>query len=199
MARALYARAPLRARALARLRPTICPFERILPLVPRGAAALDIGCGAGLWLGLLAELGRIRSGLGIDADARAIAVARAMAAARPAGAAPLAFSAVRAEDPWPAGGCDAVCLIDVLHHLPREIQLPTVARAARAVPPGGVLIYKDMAPRPLGYALANRAHDLLLAHDWIHHRPLSEVERTAQAEGLAVDGARPGRAPVVPP
>ncbi len=147
---------------------------------------LDIGCGTGLWLGLLAELGRIRAGTGIDADARAIAIARAMAMARAPGSVPLAFSATRAEDPWTSAGCEVVSLIDVLHHLPAAAQLPAVARAARAVPSGGLLIYKDMAPRPLGYALANRAHDLLLAREWIHHRAVADVERAAQAEGLVV-------------
>jgi hypothetical protein len=48
------------------LRPLICPFDELLDLVPIGARMLDAGCGAGLFLGLLADAGRLGEGYGFD-------------------------------------------------------------------------------------------------------------------------------------
>src|SRR5687767_5250391 len=61
-----------------RFRPYICPFEELLPIVPTGSSVLDVGCGAGLFLGLLAVEGKIRSGVGFDSAASAIRIAQRM-------------------------------------------------------------------------------------------------------------------------
>lgn len=182
---ALYASAAPKTRLLARLRPYICPFERLVPLVPARARVLDLGCGTGLLLGLLAHAGRIAEGVGIDADGAAIAQAERMRARLPLGSPPLRFLRQGAEQPWPSGATLISC-IDLLHHLPPAAQLPLIGRIATALPPGGWLLYKDMAHRPATAAWGNRLHDLLLARDWIHYRPLAEVEREAQAQGLRV-------------
>jgi 2-polyprenyl-3-methyl-5-hydroxy-6-metoxy-1,4-benzoquinol methylase len=182
----LYASAPLGARALARLRPWICPFERLVPLVPVGARVLDVGCGSGLLLGLLARAGRLAGGVGIDADLGAIAAAEAMRTALPPPLrARLRFARQDAEAPWPAEPFTVVALIDVLHHLPPSRQHALIERALLAVEPGGMLLYKDMAARPRWRAAANRAHDLLMARQWVHHRALAEVEAWAAAAGFA--------------
>ncbi len=147
---------------------------------------LDVGCGSGLFLGLLAALGRLGSGTGLDADAGAIAAATTMARSLPAGAAPLRFLRRDAASPWQAGEAQVVTLIDVLHHLPPGAQLRLARQAAEAVPRGGLLLYKDMACRPRWSALANQLHDLVLARSWIHHRALAEVEEAALLAGLTL-------------
>ena len=54
----------------------ICPFDRILPLVPEEGRLLDVGCGSGLWLTYLAlERPRLRLD-GIDPDRGKLALAR---------------------------------------------------------------------------------------------------------------------------
>src|SRR4051812_27234243 len=45
-------------------RPTICPLERLVECVPKNSRVLDIGCGTGLFLFLLARNNRILSGEG---------------------------------------------------------------------------------------------------------------------------------------
>jgi 2-polyprenyl-3-methyl-5-hydroxy-6-metoxy-1,4-benzoquinol methylase len=167
------------------LRPRICPFDELIPYVPSGASVLDVGCGAGLFLGLLTALDRIERGFGFDANRSAIEAARLMMAALPPkGANRLLFEHLDASAPWPVGAFDVVSLIDVLHHIPPPAQEKAVAMAVARVAPGGRLIYKDMALRPSWSAWANRLHDLIMVREWINYRPLDEVREWGSSNGL---------------
>lgn len=165
------------------LRPFICPLEEVLPLVPKQAHVLDAGCGAGLFLGLLADTGRIASAVGFDSSASAISLARKMSANLGSNIG-IQFLHIDATAPWPADRYDVVSLIDVLHHVPPEHHLTVLSRARECIRPGGLLIYKDMANRPRWRAACNQAHDLFLARQWIHHVPILFVERWAEESGL---------------
>lgn len=181
----LYVGGPRLARVFQRLRPRICPFEALLALVPAGARVLDIGCGSGLFLGLLAAHGRLGAGVGIDRDARALAVAGAMRATLPDPVA-LRFAPGDAGD-LPPGSFDVVALIDVLHHVPPAAQAAVLAGAAARVAPGGLLLCKDIARRPRWRALMNRLHDLLLARQWVHHPDGAALAAACAGAGLIVE------------
>jgi 2-polyprenyl-3-methyl-5-hydroxy-6-metoxy-1,4-benzoquinol methylase len=182
-----YRDAPLRHRLLASARTVICPFERIVRHVPPGARALDIGCGTGALLNLLASRGRISEGVGCDVDRDALAAAGK--AAQQLGASGVRFRHAPTQDGWPPGLFDVVCLIDVMHHVPAAIQGAFFRDAAARVKPGGVLIYKDMAAQPPWRAWANRLHDLILARQWIHYVDGERSLTWAAAAGLsAIDG-----------
>lgn len=171
---------------LARLqefRPYICPFEEIIELVPAGAAILDVGCGAGLFLGLLAQSGRIRQGLGFDSSSAAVSLGQRMTQRLPADV-PIEIKYVDATGAWPARTFDVVSLIDVMHHVPPDAWSVVLAKAARCVNVGGIVLYKDMATRPRWRATCNQLHDLLLARQWIHHVPDRVVEDAMHSAGL---------------
>ncbi len=185
LARALYTSGSLVMRAMQHYRPRISPFHLLVQAVPPGSRVLDIGCGGGLFLGLLAHTGRIQRGTGIDTSAHAIAVAQAMTAGLPAGHG-LRFEARSAALPLPDEGYDVVALLDVMHHIPPEQQRGVLQQALQRVQPGGLLIYKDMALRPWWRAWANRLHDLVLARQWIHYLPLGQAIVWAQAAGCSV-------------
>jgi 2-polyprenyl-3-methyl-5-hydroxy-6-metoxy-1,4-benzoquinol methylase len=186
LARALYTSGPAVARAMQHYRPYISPFERLLTLVPPGSSVLDIGCGGGLFLGLLARTGRLRSGLGIDTSGPAIAAAQAMQQGLDARGQELRFEARSAALALPAGPFDVVSLLDVMHHIPPAQQRPVLLQALGRVAPGGRFIYKDMCLQPAWRAAANRLHDLLIARQWIHYLPLAQAVDWAEAAGFRV-------------
>ena len=185
IARQLYVKGPVVVQAMQHYRPYISPFEQLLPFVPPGSRVLDIGCGGGLFLGLLAQTGRVREGLGIDTSAAAIEVATEMTSRLPSGHA-IRFEARSASTPLPEQAWDVVSLLDVMHHIPPPQQRLVLEQALSRVAPGGVFLYKDMASRPRWRALANRLHDLLIARQWIHYLPLARAIEWGAAKGFAV-------------
>ena len=167
------------------LRPYICPFQEIMPLVPHGATVLDAGCGAGLFLGLLADCGYISSGMGFDSNPAILALAQRMTKHLPARVS-IEFRHIDAAAAWPTETFDVVSLIDVLHHLPPASHSWVLSQAIARVRAGGILLYKDMATRPRWRALCNQAHDLVVAHQWVHHVPIAFIEQHASSHGLTV-------------
>lgn len=182
LARRLYVAGPYLLRKMMHYRIAICPFERLIAQVPPGASVLDVGCGAGLFLALLAGTRSGIRGVGFDSSGAAIDVAVRMAERlRLLGiAADLRFLHRDVAAPWPDELFDVVSLVDVLHHVPPAHQREVIENAARHVKPGGILLYKDMANRPAFYAWMNRLHDLIVARQWIHYLPIDMVERWAQ-------------------
>ncbi|MDA1013049.1 MAG: class I SAM-dependent methyltransferase [Planctomycetota bacterium] len=179
----LFQHAPFVARKFQCLRPYICPFERFIEFVPQDAEILDIGCGAGLFLTLLAETRRIRSGTGFDSSRSAIAIAEA-ASQRVTGNVVLDFSHRGVQDAWPDGEFDVVSLIDVMHHVPPRWRADLLTQAVSRVRPGGWFIYKDMCRRPLWRAWMNRLHDLVVAKEWIRYEPLDNVRSMVVKDGM---------------
>ena len=168
---------------LQKLRPYICPFGELINAVPVGARLLDVGCGSGLFLGLLAAYGRIEQGFGFDSNVKAIARAKFMREQQPNLCA-LTFEHRDASADWPSGPFDVISIIDVMHHVPPAHQRIVIERAAAHLKPGGVLVYKDMVERPRWRAWMNRLHDLVLVREWIHYVPLDTVALWGQGVGL---------------
>jgi SAM-dependent methyltransferase len=185
VARDLYRSAPARARTLQGLRPYICPFEDLIRWFPSSGRVLDVGCGAGLFLGLGGRARPDVTGVGFDADAQAIAAAQGMAK-RHFSDGRIAFRHSAVGDPWPTGPFDLVSMIDVLHHIPLSAQQGAIAQAYGHVGAGGIFLYKDMASRPFFRAWWNRFHDIAVAREWIHYRSIDEVEAWLRARGAEI-------------
>ena len=160
---------------ITRLRPYICPFEEVLrrmPAVEEGAGrVLDVGCGVGIMSALAAGPGKARSVVGFDVSQRAIDVARGI---QVPGACSMTFHALPAGT-FPEGEFDMVLCIDVLHHVPPAVQNEFLRQTCQHVAAGGLLIFKDISPKPWWKAQANRLHDLIMARQWVHYRREAEI------------------------
>lgn len=182
----LFSHGPFLMRTIQYLRPYICPFHLLLPLVPKGASVLDIGCGSGVFLGLLARR-EIRQGVGFDASAPAIELATIMRNNLPSEwMKNISFELLNTKQAWPQGVFDTVTMIDVMHHIPPSAQREVFLSAVDHVAPGGTFLYKDMAKKPAILALANRLHDLVMARQWIHYVPLLQIKAWGKEAGLHI-------------
>lgn len=186
IARRLYPDGPRLRRFLNHYRPFICPFEEVITDVPRGSTVLDVGCGNGLLPGLLADRDPGLRATGFDVNGTVVDAARAMAARQQA-TDRLTFVQCDAGKAWPEGRFDVVTMIDVMHHVPPVAQRGIIGTVAQTLRAGGLFLYKDMALRPRWMAFANRLHDLVLARQWIHYVPVSDVARWASEEGFVVE------------
>ena len=136
------------------------PFAAVEPFVPRTGDVLDLGSGFGVLGAFLAVMSSARQVTGLDVDAGKIARGRAWYGHLPN----LTLSCVDLEGTTlPAA--DAIVIYDVLHHLPDADA--TLAAAAGALRPGGVLVVKENDVTPA----------------WKHAVSLG-VERVAVGSGL---------------
>lgn len=186
LVRQLYVSGPYLMRKMMHYRVRICPFERLIVHVNPGSSVLDVGCGSGLFLALLAVSTRHVTGVGFDSSAPAIETAAQMAErAKALGFdAELQFLRLEVAQPWPSGLFDVVSLIDVLHHVPPSHQKSVLERSTHSLKPNGILIYKDIANHPFLPAGMNRLHDLILARQWIHYVPIRNLEDWCRHLGL---------------
>jgi SAM-dependent methyltransferase len=110
---------------------------KLVPLLPRDLSVpiLEIGCGVGYAVAALQELG-FRNVEGIDADRGQIAsaTARELPVTHVPTSETLAFLAARERS------YDAVIAIDVIEHIPIDVQLPVLQHIVAALKPGGTLI-----------------------------------------------------------
>lgn len=186
-AKLLFSSGPLLSRMIQQLRPYICPFHELLAVVPKNSSVLDIGCGSGIFLGLLMKRVGLRSARGFDYSESAIESARLMLGNMPTELTKnIDFELRNANQSWPEGDFDVVSMIDVMHHVNPAAQRKVFLEAVDHVTPGGLLLYKDMADRPLVFALANMLHDLIMARQWINYVPISLIKKWAIEAGLDV-------------
>lgn len=186
LASPLYAGADsAKVRLMATYRAYICPLHEVILEVPPQSSVLDVGCGHGLLLNLLARLGRIRKGHGFDVAGAAIKVARQVAD-RHALSGVVGFEHRSIAQGIPDAGHDVVTVIDVLHHVPDAHKADFVRALCQVVPPGGRLVIKDMVVRPRWRAAANRLHDLVMARQWVDHVESDTVETWAKEVGMNV-------------
>lgn len=186
LAAPLYAGAAgAKVRLMATYRSHICPLHEVIREVPEQSAVLDVGCGHGLLLNLLARLGRIRLGHGFDVAAPAVSVARSVAELNGFSSV-LGFEHRCIEQGIPSLGYEVVTVIDVLHHVPDQHKASFVDSLCRVVPVGGRLIIKDMVVKPFWRATANRVHDLVMARQWVEHIDPDRMEALAARSGMRV-------------
>lgn len=172
-------------------------LEEIGQYLPRAGRVLDVGCGFGLFSLYFGSVEPRRSVVGIDRDGRRIAYARASAAR-------LALTNVqyREEDvrDWEnglGGIFDAVYMLDVVHHVPKQEVAPLLAKLRDALSPRGLLVLKEVEDRPRWKRWFTLVLDrLVVGREPIYYWPASEL--SGLLEGLGFDVVRHRMRDVLP-
>lgn len=146
---------------------------------------LDVGCGFGLFAAYFGQTHPRRRIVGIDPDARRVAIARSVAARLQLHHHEFIVGDVR--DGLLSGPFDAAYVLDVMHHLPRGDQLAVLERLGGLLVRGGMLIVKDITTKPAWGLLFTRALDRLMV-GW--HEPLSYRHHSEWGEMLTHLGFR---------
>jgi 2-polyprenyl-3-methyl-5-hydroxy-6-metoxy-1,4-benzoquinol methylase len=164
-------------------RPYICPFEELVARVPQGSTILDIGCGDGLFLHILGQIGRISEGLGFDNNSAAVATARS---AKNDGnrSGRIQFREWSIGNDWPKGEFDVVSMIDVLHHIPPRQKRSAIEEAVRHVKPGGLFIFKDIGQKPRWRKFFNSVHDFVLTGERVTYASSDTVSSWLVCSGM---------------
>jgi SAM-dependent methyltransferase len=139
----VYKREPLPTRLHVAVRALTCPFSALMDRFPATGTLLDVGCGHGLLINLLArDPSRRHLKLhGVDHDSAKIDAAR-----RTAGAG-VQFS-TEGLRLFPEAFFDAVSMVDVLYTVRTSAWNELLQECLRVLRPGGGLIVKEVVDRP---------------------------------------------------
>ena len=143
---------------------------------------MEVGYGIGLMTILMAQLGKVKYGIGFDISRKAIDIARAAVIPHDCD---IHFCCLSKDDPWPNGEFDTVVCVDVLHHIPRQEQHDFIGKLAR-VGKRSTIVFKDVSPKPFWKALASVLHDLIIARQLIYCRSEEKVRKWFEQEGLSI-------------
>jgi 2-polyprenyl-3-methyl-5-hydroxy-6-metoxy-1,4-benzoquinol methylase len=181
--------------AIDRIARALPPFERVYSrirfsilrpkllsvmdlLLPDEGRILDVGCGFGLFAAYFGQTHPRREIVGIDPNARRIAMAERVA--RSLDLPRHTFIAGDVRDAKLEGRFDAVYVLDVMHHIPADAQRGVLTRLHDLLVPGGVLVMKDITTEPHHQLLFTEALDRLMV-GWSeplayrHHRAWGEL------------------------
>ena len=121
-------------------------LDEIGQYLPERGRVLDLGCGFGLFSLYYAS---VRPGLeiqGLDLNPRRIAMARA--AAGRLGLANVCYEIGNVIDFRGGALVDAAYMLDIVHHIPEDTVRPLLEQVAKVLPPGRLLLIKDVDTQP---------------------------------------------------
>ena len=162
------------------------PFlEEIDQYLPPTGRILDLGCGFGLFSLYFASVARGRRIHGVDLDGKRIALARE--SARRLGLDNVSYEARNALEWESVEVFDAVYLLDLVHHLPRDQVHEFLAKVRSLLRPGGLLVIKDVADRPRYKRLFTLLLDrVMVGLEPIYYWPPTELAGLLRSFGFEV-------------
>ena len=139
---------------------------------------LDVGCGFGLFAAYFGQTEPRRTIVGIDPNARRIAIARKVMANL--GLRGNEFHTGDVRSAPLEGPFDAAYVLDVMHHIPKDDQLSVLERLRDLLAPDGVLLIKDITTEPRAQLAFTYALDRLMVGmrepiAYRHHREWGEI------------------------
>jgi len=167
-------------------RPMICPFDNLMNLIPERQRVLDIGCGIGTFLQLVAEYRAPLCLGGIEVDQSLIETSRAVLH-QLSSCIPNRLEAYNGIDlPTWIEDYNYVLLIDVLHHIPRSQHEGFLSKLLAQMKSDTIVIIKDIDARQPFWCLFNKMHDLVFSRQFTHERGASEFQVSLEQLGYKV-------------
>ncbi len=139
----LYREAGPITRTYLKIKLRICPLLKLEEYFPKEATIVDLGCGNGLFPNILNVASADRQIFGIDLDEKKIEIAN-QTKAPDSNIFYQTGDVVEAE--YPQG--DVFSLVDVLYLIPYDKHELILQKCYRSLPPGGILILKEMDTKP---------------------------------------------------
>jgi 2-polyprenyl-3-methyl-5-hydroxy-6-metoxy-1,4-benzoquinol methylase len=127
------------------MRPTLLSVMDLL--LPDEGRILDVGCGFGLFAAYFGQTQPARRIVGVDPNVRRVELAGRVASAVGLSAGHQ-FHVGDVRNAEIEGPFDGIYVLDVMHHIPWDHQLPVLERLRDLLAPGGVLVIKDITTEP---------------------------------------------------
>lgn len=153
-------------------RPYVCPFELLMGAIPQGAKVVDIGCGNGSLLAVVAHFLKPVAVAGLEVKQSLVDQARQVLA--PYQAKIELFDGENLPE-W-IGEYSHVVLNDVLHHVPKAQQKKFIETIVYKMAPNATLVLKDIDADHKVLCLFNKLHDLILSKEIGNERGARELE-----------------------
>lgn len=165
------------------LRSQMLPLKQIDKLVPSEGKILDLGCGQGVIAKYLAKT-KTREVIGIDKNQERIPKSNSRNLE-------FQYADIRK---YPLEDADAIVISDVLHHLNYQDQEKLLAKVARALKKGGILVVKEIDTEEIIRSNLSRLWDFLLyPKDKIFYHNSSDLKKYLESLGFKVIITRPSR------
>jgi cyclopropane fatty-acyl-phospholipid synthase-like methyltransferase len=166
-------------------RPYICPFDKILSLIKLGDSVVDIGCGSGQLALLMAEFTQAGKITGIEISETLISNARTLLAKYES--VPHHFEVFDGSTfPEIIKNGSIYFMVDVLHHVPKNVQISFLEKLYALMPSGSRLVLKDInGASP--FVFFNKLHDLVFAREVGNEFSLAKAKETLTNIGFSIE------------
>ncbi len=177
----IYAKAGFVSGLYTFLRLKLAPIIEVEKYVPVAGTILDFGCGNGMFAQILFLGSDQRIIKGVDVSARRIKTAQLAAS----GNSNLEFTEGDANS-FPLEQCEAVTVVDLLHHMKFEEQKALLQKLHAGLSEGALVLIKDLEKAPRWKYLFHYMQDSLSYRSRLYFRSAEEMESDLREMGFEV-------------
>lgn len=170
-------------------RPFVCPFDELIDYANPRDSVYDIGCGSGQFAALIANFTDVNTIKGIEIDKHLVRNATQINKRFSKDKA-ISFSHFSGSNiPKDIEKYDLIYMIDVYHHIPRDIREDFMRQIYEKMKPGARLMFKDInAGSP--FIPFNKVHDLVFAQEMPHEISFYNAIQLLTSLGFKIVEAR---------
>ena len=166
------------------IRLKLLPLENIEEVIPKKGLIIDVGCGFGLSSLYFALNSEERKIIGLELDRKRVNIARKACF----GLINVFFEVQDFVKDYKMRNADCIVMIDLLHHLPFEIQEKVMQECFKRLSENGLLIIKDIDKKPFLKYCWNYIHDKIMTKNGrLYFRKIEDFEKILETIGFKVE------------